>query len=44
MNPHPGFADWPFVFVYEEVVDAEAEAQFWKRWLEAWNPPREWLQ
>ena len=44
MNPQPSFADWPFVFVLEEVKDAEAEAAFWLRWLELWNPPRDWLQ
>lgn len=44
MNQQPSFADWPFCFVVEKVEDAEAEAEFWMRWLELWNPPRDWLQ
>ena len=44
MNPAPEFSDWPFVFVLEQPEDEQAEAAFWLRWLEHWQPRPEWLQ
>jgi hypothetical protein len=46
VSREPDYFSWPFVFVVKLSKPTEEleEAEFWKVWLENWNPSREWLQ
>jgi len=41
----PDYFSWPFVFVVKvEAIEEMEEGEFWKKWLELWQPSKEWLQ
>jgi hypothetical protein len=45
VTPDPDYFSWPFVFVVKLGPTEELEeSEFWKRWLENWQPKNEWLQ
>jgi hypothetical protein len=43
----PAFMGWAFVFPMKHIDDPEyrqAYQEQWRKWLEQWNPPEEWMQ
>lgn len=40
----PDYFSWPFVFVVKLPIGEAETTEFWKQWLEHWQPEREWMQ
>jgi hypothetical protein len=43
-DPEPDYFSWPFVFIVSVPIEEMEEKEFWKRWLELWQPSEEWMQ
>jgi hypothetical protein len=43
-DPEPDYFSWPFVFIVNVPIEEMEEKEFWKRWLELWQPSEEWMQ
>jgi hypothetical protein len=44
LSTEPDYFCWPFVFLITTSQDEMEEAEYWKKWLEQWQPKQEWLQ
>ena len=44
MNEEPDYFSWPFIFLVCQPIEEMEETEYWKKWLELWQPRREWMQ
>jgi hypothetical protein len=41
----PDYFSWPFVFVLKlGPMEEMEESEYWRKFLELWNPQNEWMQ
>jgi hypothetical protein len=44
LSTEPDYFCWPFVFLVLTKEEELEESEYWKRWLEDWQPKSEWMQ